>query len=1059
MLQCKIYQWICSFLILFLLFSSSYKSTKCFEASSSTISRTSLSGATMYTISIEPLDIQYQYNNDKIELILDGYSPLTIPEQPTLLFTTISQQVSHNVTIYIDKLLWSPLLHEDGSFVSSNDIKKSPYMYATDGSERSKPGVLPGNIVDYVITGSSFHPSCNILFYPLQIRSGKVFFVKECSFLVVPNIDESIQSAAAETNKELIICPDIWISSAMRLQDLHTQWGIDSSIIPLSTIESFDYEKEWEQRNIGSFRDIENIDKAMWGFLENWNQELSWKIQSFLQYKLEHDPHKFVTIIGDSSVIPASVYVTTGTMEWNLTNDFYNEIIPSDFFYMSPNGGNKVLLIESSLGRIPVRSVEELDHYIEKVACWKENLDIEWFSKMAFMGGDLFHYHYVGELLNQHIINALPDEEFQVSKLYATEGNCNEEEASSLFQKGQVGFANICAHGSGSEVRLEPGFFDVRDSMHLEKEEKLPIVFSYSCMNGSFDTRDSGIQYESDPVFGLPTSFGQSLLFAQAGAIAFVGGARVNYSSFSVEKTLSGEVVYANPQQMDAICSHFFANISSSDSLGEICSKTLTQYIEENYMYDFSLHSFAGFTLLGDPTLEILHQSVSQDSPIRSMKARIKSLITRDDSAVSPAVFLDNKSPLEIEMEHCTKVLVFEYNDPENIILSEMVRDKTEILIKKPLPYKVCIRCSDATGKELRFLLLVTPPHNISLQYPFTRIQKVYPGETLPYFYSLSNNGYELVEFVESSIAVLDETGTTVFTDTTIKQHFQPQGYSLHHFHIPIPNKKGKYILRHTVKGFVSDPLKNPHDKPIFLFVEPNWIMEANVEQEYFRIGFPVNLMFASKMDQAIPVNQLNNVVNQVKHHSFQNKTIEFCIIPSHYVEDYRLEGMILFDNYWLGFSYSSFSPLVDYLETFADKGGIVIGFAPSTYQQKLNQKLVQFFGIATHTFSLTNYSRHLEPIIKISEDTGILEKEVYFIPSRANWEPFHTLAWKDVPLESNAVLLGVSLDQRIGCIQNEQNRFFVSCGFLSLDPFQRQDDVLALIVDLTGSQSRNNVD
>jgi hypothetical protein len=1005
------------------------------------------------------MDIQYHNNNGKIELNLDGYSPLTIPEQPTLLFTTIPQQVSHNVTIYIENLIWSPLLHSDGSFLSSNEIKESPKMYATDGSGRSRPGVLPGNIVDFVITGSSFHPSCNILFYPLQIRSGRVFYVKECSFLVVPNTDEPLRAMSAVTNKEIIICPDSWITSARRLQDLHHQWGIDSYITPLSAIKNFETKKDWESRNIGKFRDISNIDKSRWGFLENWDQELSWKIQSFLQYRLEQDPHKFVTIIGDSSIVPASVYVTAGTMEWDLTNDFYNEIIPSDFFYMSPNGGNKVLLIESSLGRIPVRSVEELDHYVEKVACWKENLDIEWFSKMTFMGGDLFHYHYIGELLSQYIINALPEEEFQLSKLYATEGNCNEEKATALFQEGQVGFANICAHGSGSEVRLEPGFFDVRDSMHLENEEKLPIVFSYSCMNGSFDTRDSGIQYESDPVFGHPTSFGQSLLFSQAGAIAFVGGARVNYSSFAVNKKNNGEVVYSNPQQMDAMCSHFFANIASSDSLGELCNKTLTRYIEENYVYDFSLHSFAGFTLLGDPTLEILHQSVSQEGPRPAMEARIKSFIAKDNGALVPTVFLDDKSPLEIEIDHCTKIHVFEYNDPKNIIFSETVREKTKVLIERTLPYMVGIRCSDETGKELRFLLLVTPPHNISLQYPFTRIQNVYPGETLPYFYSLSNNGYEVVEFIESSITVLDETGITVFTDTTIKKQFQLQGYSLHHFHIPIPSKKGEYVLRHTVKGFMSDPLKNPHEKPIFLFTEPDWSMDANVEKEYFRIGLPVNISYVDKLNQSIPINHVNREVNQLKHPSFQNTTLEFCSIPSHYVEDYRMDGMILFDNYWFGYSYKSFSPLVDYLETFSEQNGIVIGFAPSTYKQNLNQMLIQFFGIASNRFSLTNYSRHLEPIMKASEGNVLLQKEAYFIPSRANWEPFHTLVWKDVPLKSTATLLGSSLDQRIGFIQNEQNRFFVSCGFLSLDPLQYQDDVLALILDLVGSKSDNNVD
>ncbi|MDD4615248.1 MAG: C25 family cysteine peptidase, partial [Caldisericia bacterium] len=882
MLHTKKYRWMYSFVIVFLMASTGYKPAQGFEYPSQYIVGIEERRTQSYTISFHEEDFQYHFNKGMVELDVKDFSTLLIPGQPTLLYKSITQSISYNIDLYIEKISWSPLKMDNGSYMPAHILKSSPDMYATDGTTREKHGKLPGHVVDYLITGTSQNPLCTILIYPIQIRSGFVFFVQECTFLIVPNLEDPITLGKTGKEKEIIIYPDAWTSSVKKLQHLHQTWGIDSTMMSLSEIESGTYENIATKNNIGAFKSIERLEQNKWGFLETWNYELASKIRLFLKSNLKEDPHKYVTLIGDNAIIPTSVYASYSNMDFNLTHDFYNEMLPSDFFYMSPNGGDKKLIIESSCGRIPVRTEEELQRYIEKVACWYENVDIEWFSKMAFIGGDLFQRDYVGEMLCQHIINQLPGVASDFTKLYATEGKCNDKEATALLQKGQHGFVTICAHGSGSEIRLEPGFFDVRDSMNLEKEEKVPIVFSYSCMNGAYDSRDSGITYETDPVFGVPTSFGQSLLFSPAGSIAFVGGARVNYSSFSVEKGYNGEVSYKNPQQMDAMCVHFSKNIAYSNSLGEICSRTLTEYLQENYLYDFSLHSFVGFTLLGDPTLPILHPSEASETSLPTMSVEVKSIIVDDESTYYPTVFLDKNCSLEMEMKNCSKILVFDYTNPSNVQFSGNVSGKTNIVLPLDFSPKTSIRCEDEAGNEMRFFFLSANPYSISLEHPYTRIKHAKAGEKLPYFYSLSQDGYKSIHRIESSLRLIDEKGVVVYSDKKILENIPRLRSVEKECLIPLPTKQGKYTAEHSIEGFSGDPTTHENTELLFSMNTEQWLIDTTVEKDVCRIGIPINTGSENKMNHAIPIETLNTKLDTLP---LQDQKIEFCIIPNHSLE------------------------------------------------------------------------------------------------------------------------------------------------------------------------------
>lgn len=1001
----------------------------------------------IYTVSIQPQDIVIEQANGMFTFHLQNCNTLQVPGQPTLLYSSISQKVTHNADIFIQNIVWSPL-EINGKFISKKHIQQSSPMYTTNNKkEQLQQCELPGSVVDHIITGDSFNAVCIIQVYPLQIRSGIVFFAKQLSFLLIPRLDEPFRSEIQDGKKEIIICPDAWESSANRLKILHAQKGFSSEIVSLSEVQQSTFSSLQKNRSIGSFQDVTQTNKKYLGHLENWNYPLALQIQAFLQNRMKTNPYQYITLLGDSTLVPASIYTSLRRFNFSQFHDFYNEIIPSDFFYMSPNGGGNNLVLESFLGRIPVRSSEECDRYIEKIACWNQDLDIEWFSKKALVGGDLFHHDYVGELLCQHLIEIMQPTENTIDKFYLTDNRCNDTEVSRLLQNGHYGFVNVCSHGSGSEIRLEPGFIDVRDCMNFRQETALPIVFSYSCMNGAYDTRDSGISYETDPVFGYPTSFGQSLLLSPAGAIAFVGGSRVNYSSFFIQTDSQGEIYYSNPQLMDAMCTQFFSSISSSETLGEMCKKTLQGYVLENVHHDFSLQSFVSFTLLGDPTIQILQPEKINPPTTCEINVDIESLVEIKDAYRYDNFFLDSSTPLQINFSTFGKLIIFDYNNPDKRLFEKDVSHKTMELIESLPSIKICVRFIHALGYERRFLIRVSKSKNVIANFPFTQIKHVYPTESLPYFYQISNTGYQTIEKVSSSISIRDISGNILFLDEREILNIEPLESLTERFLITIPFIEGKYTVT------LSLSYLNGNDQ--IQQYENSYNIEVSQHVNHYRIGIPVNSRMPVGITRSIPVEKLNDAHSQSTE--LGDKTFEYCIFPSNAVDHYVLHGILLFDDDWQDFSEKISTSIIDQVFDFADHGGVVLGFAPNSYHQDVNSLLLQYFGIDTNTFSFTNYSRHLEPLRIIQEEISVYQKDVYFIPSRANWEPFFPFSWNDISIRESFVLAGISQDQRVGFIHNDKNCFFVSCSFLSLDPYKVSDDVLLFIEDIMSSQAGNN--
>jgi len=1002
----------------------------------------------IYTISIQPQDIRVFETNGMFSFCLADCSTLQIPGQPALLSANLSQKVTHNMDVFIQDIVWSPLFI-DGRVIRKDQIQISSPMYATnDTMKQVSKGDLPGIVVDYIITGESTNAVCSMQVYPLQVRSGIVYFAKYLSFVLSPRIDEPFISHVEDGKKEIIICPDSWESSAIKLKNLHAEKGFSSEIIFLSEFEQVTTPVSYTNRSIGAFHDVTETNKNYLGYLENWDYSLALRIHSFLQNRMSTKPYQYLTLLGDSSLIPASIYVSMDHFDFSQSHDFYNEMIPSDFFYMSPNGGGQNLILESCIGRIPVRTVEECDQYIEKIACWHQHVDIEWFSKKALVGGDLFHQDYVGELLCEHLIEIMHPDENMIDTFFLTDNKCNDAEVSGLLQNGHYGFVNICAHGSGSEIRLEPGFIDVRDCMNFQQETALPIVFSYSCMNGAYDTRDSGITYETDPIFGYPTSFGQSLLLSPSGAIAYVGGSRVNYSNFEIQTGSQGEIQYCHPQMMDAICSHFFNSITTSETLGAMCKTTLQRFASENVKYDFSLQSFIGFTLLGDPTIQILHPKDTNPSFNDKIDVSIDSLFKVENSYRNDNVFLDSSMPLHIKFSSFSTLIIFEYNNPHKKLFEKDVSHETFVLFESLPSAKICIRLIHPSGYEKRFMIRVSKAECLVAKFPYTQIKYTFPTESVPCFYQISNIGYQIVEKAVTSISISDRSGNIVVSDVREVGHLQPLESITDSFLVTMPSKIGHYTSTLSVSFSGADGQIQKKDC--------SWSIHVSQHENYYRIGIPVNAELPVSITRSIPVELLNDIYSPST--GVEEKKMEFCIFPSDAINNYSFHGLILYDDDWQDFSENTSIFIIKQIAQFANNGGVVLGFSPNGYYQEVNHLLLQFFGINSNTFSLTSYSRHLEPIHIIQEESNVYQKDIYFIPSRANWEPFFPFTWSDISIKEEFVRAGVSLDKRVGLIHNAKNCFFVSCSFLSLDPYKESDDVLALIEDIMTLHAGNNL-
>ncbi|NBW99527.1 hypothetical protein EBR03_08150 [bacterium] len=220
----------------------------------------------------------------------------------------------------------------------------------------------------------------------------------------------------------------------------------------------------------------------------------------------------------------------------------------------------------------------------------------------------------MGELGTLVTVNHEKADWHQVKKYFQTEGNFNKESIKKLASnENQSRLVYYLDHGLGNRWYAGDESLSSLEIAALEPKPKSapPVIVSVSCINGAFDEQmlveDSVI--ENADKYGVD-SVGTALLRSQAGALAYIGGARDGLGSPETEVDERGNVEVLGTsyglQVFDGFVEAYRNN--SADRLGDVLIQTLSQYAFKsgNDMTDINHRWTYWITeLLGDPLMPV----------------------------------------------------------------------------------------------------------------------------------------------------------------------------------------------------------------------------------------------------------------------------------------------------------------------------------------------------------------------------------------------------------------------------------------------------------------------
>jgi len=387
-----------------------------------------------------------------------------------------------------------------------------------------------------------------------------------------------------ETENVIITPPELF-EHANRLKNFHDNKGISTDVVNTT----------WIFTNYGNASDppyegYKNSSIPGWGNITGYNYTLAKRTVKYLKDTVEHPNLKYVTLFGNARLVPPSYYVYM-----DVYFDNYNDWIPTDFFYASPDYD---LFPNVMVGRLPVNCSVEAEHVVEKIENWDGNVSYDWFKNVSLGGGGTTYYILTGELMSTDLVNRNYFNGMNVTEFSRTDGKFDKANLTKPLS-GDTGILYVFTHGSGDSWYIEGDPINVDDLLSLPHNSRVPIVVSIACMDGAFDTN---VLYG-----GFDTSFGEGVLVSNASGIAYIGCSRVSAGDpiYYIDK---GNLRITKEPYMAGMLTYVFrAYHKGANSLGSIAREARKTYLLENDFCATLLDNltYFEFTLLGDPALQI----------------------------------------------------------------------------------------------------------------------------------------------------------------------------------------------------------------------------------------------------------------------------------------------------------------------------------------------------------------------------------------------------------------------------------------------------------------------
>lgn len=353
-------------------------------------------------------------------------------------------------------------------------------------------------------------------------------------------------------------------------------------------------------------KENEDLEVAGYSATEIYNEFSSGKtdptaIRDFCRYLYELAPGKFryLLILGDASFdyknnnradyVDTDLLVPTYESRESLepiysfaSDDYFAFLDPSEGLWPEGKSVNNQWvstssddhLMDISVGRIPARTLPELNNYITKYIRYRQTRESAgWNNRLAFVADnrDYNLHQRDAEELETLALNVFPG--FISEKLYLDDYPVQEgtvpEASQRLHEMVNNGTYLLTYIGHGAEDGLtNEKLLTLSDILSFRNADRLPIWFTATCQFGKFDNP------------GAVSGAELMLLRSQGGAIALLTTTRPVYSSTN-----------------QLVNQAFFKNITGTKTLGELFRLTKNGSVKGEINRNFSL--------LGDPSLPL----------------------------------------------------------------------------------------------------------------------------------------------------------------------------------------------------------------------------------------------------------------------------------------------------------------------------------------------------------------------------------------------------------------------------------------------------------------------
>lgn len=557
-------------------------------------------------------------------LLINGLSSLVNPGRPRVPMKTLTVKLKKNANVLgieVVKGSYRDILDsihladapEPQVWMRPQDVpERVRTRYEFTSAPRPLDGYYPGEMAAYITGRDNDALYVHVGFYPVQYipEDNKAVLITDAQINVYYTVPATQPEApeirtAGDTAECVIICPVELKPAAERLKDFHVSKENVSTIVVTTEDIATAYTPAADPPFLGYSSDVAGKDKIV-----GYDYELAKQIVAYLRDYEQHPNLTYVTLFGDGLLVPPSYYINDMAMyewyEW----ESYHDWIPTDFLYSSPDYD---YVANYKVGRLPVSDADQAAAIVDKIERWHENLSWDWFKRASVMGGRPFGTSwYIGELSSVNTINKDTFNGMELSKYYYTQGTYNVNEVKPLFLSEDSGLLYHVDHGSGNILWLEHEPISATDIMVPETRRspifnpEAPVVVSVSCMNGAYDTDLTVFedQPEFDPI-PYPTSFGEATVLSEAGGIAYVGGARLNYAGYDMfhdQGRLLDHHFY-----MVQICNYVLESYhDGAERIGDMTYTALRRYAQGTLIANSQdRQTLFGFVLLGDPVLSI----------------------------------------------------------------------------------------------------------------------------------------------------------------------------------------------------------------------------------------------------------------------------------------------------------------------------------------------------------------------------------------------------------------------------------------------------------------------